>query len=153
MSRCALRPSFVETAVRILRIDCAVRPSLPMTLPTSSFATRSSIRLLCSPAISVTTTWSGWSTSSIAIVRIGSFSAIGDELKCGLGARERVGNVLFGRGRRAGLVGRSPGLALEEAVDRIGGRCAVLTPVVQSLAIDGELAGVLRRVVCPDVLE
>src|SRR5262249_32090066 len=56
ISRGARRPSLVDTAVRIVRMDWAVRPSLPMTFPMSSLATRSSMRLLCSPAISVTTT-------------------------------------------------------------------------------------------------
>ena len=40
------RPSFVEAAVKIVRMDWAVRPSLPITLPTSLLATLSSINEL-----------------------------------------------------------------------------------------------------------
>src|ERR1700722_4773447 len=145
MSRCGRRPSFVETAVRIVRMDCAVRPSLPMTLPTSSFATRSSIRLLCSPAISVTTTWSGWSTSSIAIVWISSLSAIAENLAVCERARGMKSSLGCG-----GLELRQ---ALEQTIDRLRRGRAVLTPVLQAVMLDDELAGILRRVVGTDVLE
>src|SRR5580692_1187095 len=131
MSRCARRPSLVETAVRIVRIDCAVRPSLPMTLPMSSLATRNSMRLLLSPAISVTTTWSGWSTSSIAMVWIRSLRGIGLLRQSGLELRQ----------------------TLQEAIHRLRRRRSVLAPVLQPLTLHGEKAGILRRVVGADVLQ
>src|SRR5262249_21367647 len=58
--------SFVALALRIVRSARAVRPCLPMTLPRSFWATRSSITITRSPSTSVTLTCSGSSTSAFA---------------------------------------------------------------------------------------
>src|SRR5690242_19030267 len=58
--------SFIPAAPRIVRIERAVRPCLPITLPKSFGATRSSSTIV-SPSTSVTLTCSGSSTSDLAI--------------------------------------------------------------------------------------
>src|SRR4051812_3074707 len=54
-------------APRMVRIDRAVRPCLPMTLPRSLGATRNSSTVLCSPSSALTWTCSGSSTRALAI--------------------------------------------------------------------------------------
>ena len=49
ISRLTLQLFRAATALRIVRIDFAVRPCLPITLPTSSFATRNSSSVATSP--------------------------------------------------------------------------------------------------------
>src|ERR1700722_3084594 len=142
MSRWARRPTFADSAVSSVRIDWAVRPSLPMTLPMSSFATRSSMTVLCSPETSVTSTWSGWSTSSTAMARMSSLR--------GMSTSATLGLLGLGRGGRSR---RDAGLTLEQLVDRGRRRGAVTAPVREALAVDGEVLGSPGRVVGTDVLE
>src|SRR3984957_1892314 len=54
------------TALRIVRIDFAVRPCLPITRPRSSFATRNSRIEAVSPWVSLTSTASGLLTNCCA---------------------------------------------------------------------------------------
>src|SRR5512135_739614 len=66
-------PIFVPAALSIVRMARAVLPSLPMTLPRSVCATLSSITVVFSPSTSVTLTWSGLSTSALAMSVMRSF--------------------------------------------------------------------------------
>jgi hypothetical protein len=63
----------VEAALKIVLIALAVRPCLPMTFPRSSLATFNSMTEVCSPSISLTSTWSGWSTNALAMYFTNSF--------------------------------------------------------------------------------
>ena len=56
-----------------VRIDRAVRPCLPITLPRSLGATRNSRTVTCSPSTSLTVTSSGISTRALAISSTNSF--------------------------------------------------------------------------------
>src|SRR5580692_7751587 len=67
------RFSFMPAAPRSVRMDRAVRPCLPMTLPKSLAATRSSKTVTCSPCTSWTLTWSGKSTRAFAMSSISCF--------------------------------------------------------------------------------
>src|SRR5678815_616467 len=67
--------SFMPAAPRIVRIDRAVLPCFPITLPRSLGATLSSSTVVCSPSIAVTETSSGLSTRALAICSISSFIA------------------------------------------------------------------------------
>jgi hypothetical protein len=75
ISRVTLMFFRAATALRIVRIDFAVRPCLPITLPKSSFATRNSSSVAASPRVSVTSTASGLLTSCRAKNRTSSFMA------------------------------------------------------------------------------
>src|SRR5258706_394100 len=146
----------------MVRIDWAVRPSRPMTLPTSSFATRSSMSRLCSPSISVTSTAPGSSTRAFAIVSISSFNAM---LRLHIHRTsvrrthprehweaQTLGGLLLGttlrRGR--GTFGR---LALEQSLERVGRLRTPTTPVVETFAVDHQDAGVAGRVVGTNSLD
>ena len=59
--------------LNMVRIALAVWPFLPITLPVSIRATLSSNTDVCSPPISVTDTWSGWSTKARAMTVTRSF--------------------------------------------------------------------------------
>src|SRR5919201_4666827 len=59
--------SFVALALRMVRMARAVRRCLPMTLPTSGWATRSSMTVTFSPSTWLTFTLSGSSTKAFAI--------------------------------------------------------------------------------------
>src|SRR5215471_10352360 len=61
------RFNFIPAAPRIVRMERAVRPCLPITLPKSLGATRSSSTVTCSPATSRTATSSGMSTRAFAM--------------------------------------------------------------------------------------
>jgi hypothetical protein len=52
ISRLTLQLFRAATALMIVRIDFAVRPCLPITLPKSSFATRNSSSVAASPRVS-----------------------------------------------------------------------------------------------------
>src|SRR5262249_55167107 len=170
MSRCERRPSLVEAAVRMVRIDCAVRPSRPMTLPTSSLATRSSMSRLCSPSISVTSTESGSSTRALAMVSINSFNAMlrlrfhRIARASRIGSREHweayatLGGLLRGATFRRG---RSDGgylllLALvgfEQPVERVGRLCAAAAPVVEAFAVQDESTRIPGGIVGAELLD
>src|SRR5208282_3403939 len=75
ISRVTLRFFRAATALRIVRIDFAVWPCLPITLPKSSFAARNSSSVAASPRVSVTSTASGLLTSCCAKNRTSSFMA------------------------------------------------------------------------------
>src|SRR5262249_13549070 len=66
ISRTTLRLVREATALRIVRIDLAVRPCLPITRPKSSLATRSSSTEAVSPWVSLTSTASGLLTNCCA---------------------------------------------------------------------------------------
>src|SRR6266540_3685402 len=68
-------PNLVPAAFRIVRIDRAVRPCLPITLPRSSWATRSSMIVVFSPSVSRTDTSSGLSTRAFAMSSISALSS------------------------------------------------------------------------------
>src|SRR5215471_16138401 len=169
MSRCERRPSLVDAAVRIVRIDWAVRPSLPMTLPTSSFATRSSMRRLCSPSISVTSTESGSSTRALAMVSISSFNAMlrlrfhRVTRASRIGPRElweaqTLGGLLRGATLRRG---RSDGggfllralVGFQQPVDRVGRLGTAAAPVVEPLAVHQQRARVSGGIVSTELLD
>src|SRR5688572_15536319 len=133
MSSCARRPSLVEAATRIVRIDCAVRPSLPITLPMSPGATRSSRIELWSPSISVTSTPSGSSTRDWAMVSIRSFNAIV--------SLQRDSGLRFGSDGR---------VRLQQTRERGGRQRALVGPVVEASAIDLERTGGIEHA---DVLD
>src|ERR1700736_6588657 len=59
----------------MVRMDFAVRPCRPITLPRSSGATRNSRTVTCSPSTARTDTCSGRSTSAFAISSTRSFTA------------------------------------------------------------------------------
>src|SRR5689334_12095963 len=101
----------------IVRIDCAVRPSLPMTLPMSPSPTRSSRTALRSPSTSVTSTPSGSSTSARAIVATSCLRAM------------QVSSARDSGGAR---------LRLEQAIERVRSLSAQLLPVLEALHVDGE---------------
>src|SRR5579863_2721181 len=67
------RFSFMPAAPRMVRIERAVRPCLPITLPRSLAATRSSRTVTCSPSTTRTATSSGMSTRAFAISSISCF--------------------------------------------------------------------------------
>ena len=76
ISRIQRLSCLAEAALRMVRIDCAVLPFFPMTLPKSVWATRSSMTAVFSPTISVMCTCSGLSTSAVTISLISSFMSI-----------------------------------------------------------------------------
>src|SRR5262249_8668101 len=67
------RFNFIPAAPRMVRIERAVRPCLPITLPRSLGATRSSRTVTCSPSTTFTATSSGMSTRAFAISSINCF--------------------------------------------------------------------------------
>src|SRR6185295_12170645 len=67
--------SFIPAALRMVRIDLAVLPCFPMTLPRSLWATLNSRTVVCSPSIGRTETCSGLSTRAFAICSMSSFIA------------------------------------------------------------------------------
>src|SRR5215469_18329552 len=67
------RFSFIPAAPRMVRIERAVRPCLPMTFPRSLGATFSSRTVTCSPCTIWTETSSGMSTRAFAISSINCF--------------------------------------------------------------------------------
>src|SRR5579864_855054 len=67
------RFSFIPAAPRMVRMDRAVRPCFPMTLPRSLGATRSSKTVTCSPSTTCTATSSGMSTRAFAMSSINCF--------------------------------------------------------------------------------
>src|ERR1035438_8256706 len=69
------RFSFIPAAPRIVRMERAVRPCLPITLPRSLAATLSSKTVTCSPSTSLTTPSSEISTRAFAISSINCFIA------------------------------------------------------------------------------
>src|SRR5215510_7617053 len=103
-----------------------VRPSRPMTLPTSSGATFSSNSVPPSAGWLRSSTWSGRSTSPRARDSNSSSTA------SGLG----------------GLAG-----ALDEPGDGLGRSGARLQPVLQALLLELDLRGLEVRVVRPDRLD
>src|SRR5574340_146764 len=64
----------MPAAARSVRIDLAVRPWRPITLPRSSGATRSSNTVICSPSMALTATSSGRSTRALAMASTNSFT-------------------------------------------------------------------------------
>jgi hypothetical protein len=64
------RSSFMPDALRMVRMARAVRPCLPMTFPTSPGATRNSSTVQSPSWTSCTETWSGVSTSVLAMYSI-----------------------------------------------------------------------------------
>src|SRR6266699_6092233 len=72
--------SFIPAALRIVRIDLAVRPCFPITLPRSLWATRNSKTVVCSPSMDRTETCSGLSTRAFAICSMSSFIALQTQL-------------------------------------------------------------------------
>src|SRR6266567_404764 len=169
MSRCERRPSLVDAAVKIVRIDWAVRPSRPMTLPTSSLATRSSMRRLCSPSISVTSTESGSSTRALAMVSISSFNAIlrlrfhQKTRASRIGPRElweaqTLGGLLRGATLRRGRSDRSGFLlctlvGFEQPIERVRCLSAAAAPVIETLAVDHQRSDFPGGVVGPEFLD
>src|SRR5262245_480565 len=71
--RTTLRLVRDATAFRMVRIDFAVRPCLPITRPMSSLATLSSSTVVVSASVSFTSTASGWFTSCFARNKTSSF--------------------------------------------------------------------------------
>src|ERR1043166_1921517 len=66
ISRTTLRFVLEAAALRIVRIDLAVLPCLPMIRPKSSFATLNSTTEAASPSVSLTSTASGLFTKDLA---------------------------------------------------------------------------------------
>src|SRR2546426_1844170 len=130
--------SFVALALRIVRNARAVRPCLPMTLPRSVWATRSSITVTRSPATSVTFTFSGSSTSAFATYSISSFN---HHSHCSCLQQLR-------RPLRPGLRGQC-----DQFLHGVGGLRPLGDPRPRLLAIDGHLRRVRDRGVVADDLD
>src|ERR1039458_6729655 len=73
ISRVKRRFNFMPAAPRMVRMERAVLPCLPITLPKSLGATRNSSTVTCSPSTTCTATSSGMSTRAFAIFSINCF--------------------------------------------------------------------------------
>src|SRR4029453_11799532 len=132
ISRTARFFSLVALALRIVGMARAVRPCLPMTLPMSAWATRSSSTVTCSPSISVTCTFSMSSTRAFAMSSTNSrmmllHSCCVPHAATSCCARRRL--LRFGCRRGD----RDPG---QEALDGVGGLRALAHPRLDLGAVD-----------------
>src|SRR6185437_10572983 len=154
--------SFMPAAPRIVRMERAVRPCLPMTFPRSLGATFSSSTVTCSPSTSLTETSCGISTRAFAI---SSINCLIRPPPGPIVTRSRVKErprtsslqgflVMFLTFRRAcgnGLGGRLCGWILfDETFDGIGELGAVLGPVLDAVVLQQNLGRVGGRVVGAD---
>src|SRR5262249_44901181 len=128
--------SFLALALRIVLSARAVRPCLPMTLPRSFWATRSSITITRSPSTSVTLTCSGSSTSAFATY---SMRSLNNHSHCSCFRQ------LHSAPLRPGLRGLR-----DQLLHRIRGLRPLGDPRLGFLAIDGDLRRIRDRVVVSD---
>src|SRR5205807_4821957 len=127
ISRTTLRLVREATALRMVRIDLAVRPCLPMTRPRSSLATRSSSTEAVSPCVSFTSTASGLFTNCRA--RNWTSSFIAGSVEAGSGG--------LGSGRRY----------LNELPHSVAGLRARFEPMGGLLVIQADFGGIEQGIV------
>src|SRR5439155_18374811 len=124
-------------ALRIARSAFAVRPSLPITLPRSSSATRNSRVGIPSRTVSVTLTASGFRTRNRATYSTSSFIAGARSSGC--------------RGRRGSTCGEAR--TLQHVLHRFGRPRTPRQPALELLAHDGDARGVGRGIVGAELLD
>src|SRR5262249_3262552 len=156
ISRTTLRLVRDATAFRMVRIDFAVRPCLPMTRPMSSLATLSSRTDVVSACVSFTSTASGWFTSCLAKNKTSSFmgrSSFGapraDERNASGCRHGRADVGLAG----SGLEARCWGGLLDQLQHGQRGLSALGPPGVQLRHVDVDERRDARRVVEPDLVD
>src|SRR5262245_34475176 len=153
--RTTLRLVRDATAFRMVRIDFAVRPCLPITRPMSSLATLSSRTDVVSASVSFTSTASGWFTSCFARNKTSSFMG-----RSSFGAPRADEDQLCVRHGRAdvGLAGgdlpeQRSGRLVDQLLHGQGGLRAPRAPRVQPLRIEPDHRRCARGIVEPDLLD
>src|SRR6185503_17599343 len=126
-------PIFAEEAARSMRSARAIRPCLPITLPMSPCATRSSTTTLRSTSEEVTSTASGASTRARA--------------------RNRINSSSWSTGRRSLGLGLAFREALGDLQDRHARTSALADPVVEPRRVEDDGLGRAAGVIGADALD
>src|SRR4051794_35393692 len=156
----------MPAAPSIVRMDRAVRPCLPITLPRSLGATFNSSTVTCSPCTSLTETSSGMSTRAFAISSINCFISprLPQSSWYPKGAMQLTGIVVPRPGTRSvpysyvdvwcsGHRGCNGGILLHKPMYGVRHLRAFAGPVLHPVMFEDDRSRVAERVVVPDDLK